>query len=110
MADTEMSREPGRWAHRWTRLRLELRRRRVHRRDPHRCRHAVELVTDYVEGAMDPDELVRFERHLRACPACVRYVEQVRHTVDVLGRVHADPPAGAIRDALVIAFGDFRRG
>lgn len=97
-------------ARRWTQLVRELRRRRIHWRDPHRCRHAVELVTDYLEGAMTPEERARFERHLRTCPSCVRYVDQVRHTIDVMGRVHPHPPAGATREALLSAFRDFPRG
>jgi len=88
------------------RLRQELRNRRLHWRDPYRCQEAVELVTDYLEGALSPEEIERFEHHLRVCPPCVRYVEQVRRTADVLGRVHPDPPTRTARHALLDAFGD----
>ena len=73
------------------------------------CQQAVELVTDYIEQAMPAGDRRRFERHLRNCAKCTRYVEQVRLTVDTLGHVHPQPPTGATRDALVKAFKDFRR-
>jgi anti-sigma factor RsiW len=69
----------------------------------------VELVTDYLEEAMPARDRRRFERHLRNCPGCTRYVHQVRLTADALGHVHPEPPTGPTRDALVQAFKDFRR-
>ena len=73
------------------------------------CQQAVELVTDYLERAMPTRDRRRFERHLRNCPNCTRYVEQVRLTTDTLGHVHPQPPTGETRDALVQAFKDFQR-
>jgi hypothetical protein len=71
------------------------------------CQQAVELVTDYLEQALPARDRRRFERHLRNCAACSRYVEQVRLTTDTLGRVHPAPPSGETRDALVQVFKDF---
>jgi anti-sigma factor RsiW len=87
----------------------EFRDRIRHRRDPYRCQEAVELVTDYLEGAMSPVEVERFERHLHRCADCVRYVEQVQRTVDALGQLHPPPPAGATQVALLDAFRNFHR-
>ena len=42
------------------------------------CRELVELVTDYLEGALAPADRARFEEHLEICDACVAYVEQIR--------------------------------
>lgn len=80
-----------------------------HRGDRLTCQQAVELVTEYLEGAMTPPTRACFERHLRTCPHCVAYVEQVRRTADVLGHVQPVPPTGATRDALLDAFRDFDR-
>jgi anti-sigma factor RsiW len=38
------------------------------------CVELVELVTDYLEGALSPSEHDRVERHLGACENCTRYV------------------------------------
>jgi predicted anti-sigma-YlaC factor YlaD len=42
---------------------------------------AVELVTDYLEGALSRRGWRRFESHLRACPNCRAYLEQIRTTI-----------------------------
>ena len=42
------------------------------------CQEAVELVTDYLEGTLPRRSRRRFEAHLRACPNCTAYLEQIR--------------------------------
>lgn len=62
------------------------------------CREMVELVTEYLEGAMPPRERAIFEAHLVACPGCTAYFEQMRQTIRALGRLTDDdipPPAQA---------------
>jgi anti-sigma factor RsiW len=54
------------------------------------CQQAVELVTDYLEGALSTRERRRFERHLRACPNCSAYLEQIRATIALAGVVEAE--------------------
>lgn len=45
------------------------------------CRELVELVSDYLEGALPAGERGRFEHHLSLCPPCVTYVEQIRTVI-----------------------------
>ena len=54
------------------------------------CQHAVELVTDYIEGRMSRRQRRRFEKHLQACSGCSRYLEQIRTTIALTGRIDAD--------------------
>jgi anti-sigma factor RsiW len=68
------------------------------------CRELVELVTDYLEGALPLDERQRFEEHVRSCAVCRRYVEQLRATIRVLGQLHEDDVPEPARDALLGAF------
>ena len=77
--------------------------------EPISCQEVVELVTDYLEGAMAPAEAARFEHHLGLCEGCAVYVDQIRTTIEVVGRIgeHDVPPE--MRDELVAAFRDFRR-
>jgi anti-sigma factor RsiW len=56
----------------------------LHRKDIV-CQQAVELVTDYLEGALSWRERRRFEAHLRACPNCAAYLEQIRLTIELTG-------------------------
>jgi len=51
------------------------------------CRQAVELVTDYLEGALSRRNRRRFEAHLRACPNCAAYLEQIRMTIELAGSI-----------------------
>ena len=45
------------------------------------CRDLVEVVTAYLEGALDAVDRRRFETHLGECDECVAYVEQIRATI-----------------------------
>ncbi len=51
------------------------------------CQQAVELVTDYLEGALSRHDRRRFEKHLRACRNCAAYLEQIRMTIELSGAV-----------------------
>ena len=42
------------------------------------CQELVELVTDYLEGALSPEETARFEDHIGRCAGCTAYLEQIR--------------------------------
>ena len=54
------------------------------------CQALVELVTEYLEGTLPPLELQRFELHLDACDGCAAYVDQMRITIQLLGRLAVD--------------------
>jgi anti-sigma factor RsiW len=51
------------------------------------CRELAELVTNYLDDAMPPEERHRFEAHRRGCPDCETYVAQMRLTVSALGQL-----------------------
>jgi anti-sigma factor RsiW len=65
------------------------------------CKEAVELVTHYLEGVLNPDERARFEAHLAECPHCREYLEQIRTTIDVMGHVEPAALEPEARDELV---------
>ena len=65
------------------------------------CQELVELVTDYLEGALLLEEHSRFEAHISGCDGCGVYLEQMRTTVRMLGHLPAPAlPAGAERELL----------
>ena len=68
------------------------------------CRELVELVTDYVEGALDRRTRSRFERHISGCPHCTAYLEQIRETVRLTGMLREDQLEPQARDELLAAF------
>jgi anti-sigma factor RsiW len=65
------------------------------------CREAVELITDYLEGALDAKDRARLEGHLADCPHCSEYLAQMRKTLDALGRIEAEALEPAVADELV---------
>ena len=72
------------------------------------CQELVELVTDYLEGALASDETALFEQHLNFCEGCVWYVEQMRATIAVAGRLAEEDLPGEDRDRLLSAFRGWR--
>ena len=77
--------------------------------EPISCQEVVELVTDYLEGAMSPDDVARFDHHLSLCEGCVFYVEQIRMTIAAVGRAGVEDVPPETRDDLLAAFRDFKR-
>jgi anti-sigma factor RsiW len=72
------------------------------------CRQLVELVTDYLEGALPSAQAARFEAHLESCPDCRVHVAQFAATVNALGALPGEPLGEEALGALVIAFRDRR--
>jgi anti-sigma factor RsiW len=64
------------------------------------CQQAVELVTDYLEGSLSRRDRRRFEAHLRACPNCTAYVEQIRMTIKLVGKIDTDELTPEAKDEL----------
>jgi anti-sigma factor RsiW len=77
---------------------------------PLRCRELVELVTDYLEGALDRRTRRRFEAHLSGCPHCTAYLEQIRQTIRLTGRLREESLDPRIRQELLAAFRDWKAG
>jgi anti-sigma factor RsiW len=83
-------------------------RRRGHAHDALVCREFVELVTDYLEGALPEDEHVRFEAHVAECDGCAGYLEDMRRLVGSLRDAPEPPPDAETRAALLRAFRELR--
>jgi len=71
------------------------------------CAEFVELVTAFLDGALDPDTEARFIEHLALCPGCDTYLKQFRQTIDALGRLPAASLSAEARDRLLTAFDDW---
>jgi anti-sigma factor RsiW len=68
----------------------------------------VELMNDYLEGALAEGERARFEAHLSICDACTTYLAQVRETIRLAGRVTEESVPPDVRDQLLQAFRDWK--
>lgn len=74
-----------------------------------RCQELVELITDYLDGALDALSHVQLEAHLRLCSGCWEYLRQIEATRTVLGFVPLDNLPRETRTGLVDAFRSFHR-
>ena len=72
------------------------------------CRQAVELVSDYLDGALSRRDRRRLERHLAKCDACSAYLEQIRTTIEVTGKIEPDDLDPEVLDGLVDLFRQYR--
>ncbi len=68
------------------------------------CIDEVELMTDYLEGALPAAEVRRLERHLETCPGCTEYLEQMRTLAGSLGGLGEGSIPREMRDRLIAAF------
>src|SRR5213592_1533328 len=83
----------------------------AHRGEQHdrmTCEHLVELVTDYLEGALSARDRERFEEHIDECPMCQDHLDRMRGVINQLGRLHErdlDPRVLAELQARFAAWG-----
>ena len=68
------------------------------------CKEMVELVTDYLEGALPVDMRSRFDRHISVCDPCVTYLDQMRQTVATLGKLPEESISQPALDTLLHHF------
>ena len=70
------------------------------------CVHVVELLTDYLDGALDPVTTARVDAHLAGCEPCTLYLDQLRTTITDLGTLPAPTLPPDTVTALEAAFRD----
>lgn len=73
------------------------------------CQELVELVTAYLDDALPAADRARFEAHIAECDGCTGYVEQIRVTIALTGRVVPEQLDPAAEEALLDAFRDWKR-
>lgn len=72
------------------------------------CRRLVDVLTDYLDGVVDPQLRADIESHIVICRGCANYVEQMRTTIDLLGRIADDEPAEPQAEPLLGIFRAWR--
>lgn len=78
------------------------------RPDPLVCRDAIELMSDYLDGALARRDQRRLTRHLKDCDACTLYLEQLRQIILASGSASPDDLTSDAVEALVAVFRRFR--
>ena len=73
------------------------------------CAEILELVTEYLEGALPAAEREAFERHLSGCDRCVLYLEQMRETIRLTGALREESLSPEVCEELLAAFRGWHR-
>jgi anti-sigma factor RsiW len=73
------------------------------------CTEEVELITDYLEGALPAAEQRRLETHLATCPGCTEYLEQMRAVAGSLGGLREESIPAELRDSLIASVRELRK-
>ena len=68
------------------------------------CQEVVEVITDYLEGKLSPDDVAIFDAHLTLCDGCRFYLDQMRITVAAVGRVDDEEVPAELHDTVLAAF------
>jgi anti-sigma factor RsiW len=77
---------------------------------PLTCRELVELVTEYLEGALDDAARARFEQHAAACRGCALYLHQMHETIRITRRLGEAGLRPKMRAGLLAAFPGWQAG
>ncbi len=72
------------------------------------CQKLVELITDYLEGALPVAEQVAVEAHLARCDGCTAYLEQMRTTIRLTGMLTEEQIPPEAKQELLRVFRDWR--
>jgi predicted anti-sigma-YlaC factor YlaD len=73
------------------------------------CKELVEIITDYLEGALTPPERMHFEDHLKSCSGCTQYLEQMKQTIRLTGMLTLEQISPEAKAELLGIFRDWRK-
>ncbi len=68
------------------------------------CQEFVELVTDYLEEALDLPTRARFDEHLIDCLDCPVYLGQMREIIGAVGILREEDASAEAREVLMSRF------
>ncbi len=74
------------------------------------CQQVVELITEYLEGGLEADQRLAFERHVAICPPCRGYFSQFRVIARTAGALREEDVPEPLRASLLDAFRDWTAG
>jgi anti-sigma factor RsiW len=72
------------------------------------CNELVEVITSYLEGVLPQADRARFDEHLRDCPYCVTYLEQMRATLRAIGEIPVESVSEAALNRLLTTFRNWK--
>jgi anti-sigma factor RsiW len=74
------------------------------------CREVVELLSDYLDGAIPATDRARLDEHLAECDGCTAALEQLRETIRVTGTLTEEQVAQEQLEPVRSVFRAWRSG
>ena len=68
------------------------------------CREFVEVVTEYLEGALSDERRAALHAHIDDCGGCTAYLKQMQQTIGALRGLAESGDLPATREAILAAF------
>jgi anti-sigma factor (TIGR02949 family) len=72
------------------------------------CREVVELMTEYLDGALSAADRAKFDQHMQGCDGCRAYLTQLRTARMLMGRVASEPVPELLKAELMSAFRNWK--
>lgn len=74
------------------------------------CKELVELVTDHFDEKLSSGDQAGFVAHLETCDGCEMYLEQMRQTIDAVGKLPEESIPAEAKEELLEAFRKWKSG
>ena len=74
------------------------------------CKELVELLTDFLEGALDESTRTRIAQPLVWCPGCTEDLRQFRATIGATRKLAEEDLPERVKENLLDAFRHWRHG
>lgn len=65
------------------------------------CRECLDLLADYVDGVLPPEQAELLEWHIEGCAPCVAFVNTYKGTVDAAKRLRQTTLPPELREKLI---------
>lgn len=54
------------------------------------CDDVIQLLTDYVDGELEPGDQALLDRHFKGCPACDNFLKSFKITIELTGEYRCE--------------------
>jgi anti-sigma factor RsiW len=68
------------------------------------CHDVIQIISDYIEGALSAEDRRRVEEHLAICEGCTTYLEQMAETIRLTGMLRQEQIPDDQKQRLLEAF------
>lgn len=74
----------------------------------HDCRELLGILSDYLDGELDPSVCGHLEQHVSDCDRCARFLESLRRTVQYVRDVRPEKLPEDMKQEIVEAYRSMR--